>query len=45
MSLLSRFAANWQKFLPPLAAVGVVAWIALFRGAETANSRCSLRCW
>jgi Protein of unknown function with HXXEE motif len=35
MSLLSRFAADWQKFLPPLAAVGVVAWIALFRGVET----------
>jgi hypothetical protein len=37
MSLLSRFAADWQKFLPPLAAVGVVAWIALFRGAETSE--------
>jgi hypothetical protein len=35
MSLLSRFAANWQKFLPPLAAVGIVAWIALFRQQET----------
>ncbi len=34
MSLLSRFAADWQKFLPPLAAVGVVAWIVLFRGDE-----------
>src|SRR5580704_9267748 len=37
MSLLSRFAADWQKFLPPLAAVGVVAWIALFRGVETSE--------
>jgi hypothetical protein len=37
MSLLSRFAANWQKFLPPLAAVGVVAWIVLFRQQETSE--------
>jgi Protein of unknown function with HXXEE motif len=37
MSMLSRFAANWQKFLPPLAAVGIVAWIALFRQNETSE--------
>jgi hypothetical protein len=37
MSLLSRFATNWQKFLPPLAAVGVVAWIVLFRQQETSE--------
>jgi Protein of unknown function with HXXEE motif len=37
MSLLSRFTANWQKFLPPLAAVGVVAWIVLFRQQETSE--------
>jgi hypothetical protein len=37
MSFLSRFATDWQKFLPPLAAVGVVAWIALFRRQETSD--------
>jgi Protein of unknown function with HXXEE motif len=37
MSMLSRFAVNWQNFLPPLAAVGTVAWIALFRGEETSD--------
>jgi Protein of unknown function with HXXEE motif len=37
MSILSRFAANWQNFLPPLAAVGAVAWIVLFRGEETSD--------
>jgi Protein of unknown function with HXXEE motif len=37
MPILSRFAANWQNFLPPLAAIGIVAWIVLFRGAETSD--------
>jgi hypothetical protein len=37
MSVLSRFAANWQNFLPPFAAVGTVAWIVLFRGDETSD--------
>ena len=37
MSVLSRFAANWQNFLPPLAAVGTIAWILLFRGDETSE--------
>jgi Protein of unknown function with HXXEE motif len=37
MPILSRFAANWQNFLPPLAATGIVAWIVLFRGAETSD--------
>ena len=37
MSILSRFAVNWQNFLPPLAAVGAVAWIVLFRGEETSD--------
>jgi len=37
MSVLSRFAANWQNFLPPLAIVGTVAWIVLFRGVETSD--------
>jgi hypothetical protein len=37
MSLLSRFAANWQTFLPPLAAVSAVAWIVLFRQQETSE--------
>lgn len=45
MSVLSRFAANWQNFLPPLAAVGTVAWIVLFRGEETSDRACSSRCW
>ena len=38
MPILSRFAANWQNFLPPLAAIGVVAWIVLFRGVEASDS-------
>jgi hypothetical protein len=37
MSILSRFAVNWQNFLPPLAAVGAIAWIVLFRGEETSD--------
>jgi len=37
MSILSRFAVNWQNFLPPLAAVGAVAWIVLFRGEATSD--------
>jgi hypothetical protein len=37
MPILSRFAADWQKFLPPLAAVGAVAWIALFRDDATSE--------
>jgi Protein of unknown function with HXXEE motif len=37
MSILSRFTVNWQNFLPPLAAVGAVAWIVLFRGEETGD--------
>jgi hypothetical protein len=38
MSILSRFAVNWQNFLPPFAAVGAVLWIVLFR-SEEANDR------
>jgi hypothetical protein len=30
MLILSRIAANWQKALPALSAVGIAAWIALF---------------
>jgi len=37
VSILSRFAANWQHLLPPLSAVGTVAWIVLFRGDETSD--------
>ena len=37
MSILSRFAANWQHLLPPLSAVGTVARIVLFRGDETSD--------
>jgi Protein of unknown function with HXXEE motif len=37
MSILSRFAANWQNFLPPLAVIGTVAWIVLFRDEETSD--------
>jgi hypothetical protein len=31
MPLLSSIAANWQKALPALSAIGIAAWIALFR--------------
>jgi Protein of unknown function with HXXEE motif len=31
MSILSRIAANWQKATPALSAIGIAAWIALFR--------------
>lgn len=31
MPLLSNIAANWQKALPYLSALGIVVWIALFR--------------
>ncbi len=31
MSLLSCIAANWQRALPYLSALGIVVWIALFR--------------
>ena len=31
MPILSRVAADWQKALPVLSAIGVAAWIALFR--------------
>ena len=37
MALLSRFAANWQNFLPPLSIVGIVSWIVLFRNEETSE--------
>jgi hypothetical protein len=30
MSLLPCIAASWQKTLPYLSALGIVAWIALF---------------
>ncbi len=31
MTILSCLAANWQKALPYLSALGLAAWIALFR--------------
>jgi Protein of unknown function with HXXEE motif len=31
MPLLTCIAANWQKALPALAVIGVIAWIAVFR--------------
>jgi len=31
MLILSRIAANWQKALPALSALGIAAWIMLFR--------------
>ena len=31
MPLLAFIAANWQKALPALSAIGIAAWIALFR--------------
>jgi hypothetical protein len=31
MPLLSLIAVNWQKALPALSAIGIAAWIALFR--------------
>ena len=37
MSILSRFAANWQRFLPALSAIGIVAWIAVFRNDATSE--------
>jgi len=37
MSILSRFAANWQRFLPALSAIGIAAWIALFRNDPTSE--------
>jgi hypothetical protein len=37
MSIVSRFAANWQKFLPALVAIGIAAWIALFRNDPTSE--------
>ena len=37
MSILSRFAANWQRFSPALSAIGIAAWIALFRNDPTSE--------
>jgi hypothetical protein len=37
MTILSRFAASWQKFLPALSAIGIAAWIALFRNDPTSE--------
>ena len=37
MSILSRFAANWQRSLPALSAIGIAAWIALFRNDPTSE--------
>ena len=37
MHLLSRFAADWQKALPVLSALGAVVWIALFRHDPTSE--------
>jgi hypothetical protein len=37
MHILSRIAANWQKALPALSAVGIAAWIALFRHDPTSE--------
>jgi hypothetical protein len=35
MPLLAAFAANWQKALPVLLALGLIAWFACFRDAPT----------
>ena len=35
MPFLSAIADNWQKALPPLIVVGLVAWVAAFRQAPT----------
>jgi Protein of unknown function with HXXEE motif len=35
--ILSRIAANWQKALPPLSAIGIATWIALFRHDPTSE--------
>ncbi len=37
MLILSRLAANWQKTLPALSAIGIAAWIALFRHDPTSE--------
>jgi hypothetical protein len=37
MSILSRFAANWQKALPLLSVLGIAAWSALFRHDPTSE--------
>ena len=37
MSIVSRFAPNWQKFLPALVAIGIAAWIALFSNDPTSE--------
>jgi Protein of unknown function with HXXEE motif len=37
MPLLTAIAANWQKTLPALAAVGLAAWIAAFRHEPTSE--------
>ena len=37
MSLLSRIAADWQKALPALSAIGIAAWIAVFRHDPTSE--------
>ena len=34
---LSSIAANWQKALPWLSALGIIAWIALYRGEPTSE--------
>ncbi len=35
MPLLAVIANNWQKALPPLVAIGLVAWVPAFRQAPT----------
>ena len=37
MPVLSRIAADWQKALPVLSAIGIAAWIALFRHDPTSE--------
>ncbi len=37
MPVLSRIAADWQKALPFLAAIGLVIWIAVFRDDPTSE--------
>jgi len=37
MHLLSRIAADWQRALPALTAIGVAAWIAVFRHDATSE--------
>jgi hypothetical protein len=37
MPLLATLAANWQKALPILAGLGIVAWVAVFRADPTSE--------